>query len=81
LTIEQIPQLGGKTGTRARSASLGDTLSFVNIPEIPFKKPLVNFYFKRPDEIFVPDLVRILIKHDESIGCATIRPNELADSG
>jgi hypothetical protein len=35
--IEQIPQLDGETGARARSASVGYTLYFANIPEITIK--------------------------------------------
>jgi hypothetical protein len=43
-TIEQIPQLGGETGTRARSALVGYTLYFANIPEISFKdRWLISF--------------------------------------
>jgi hypothetical protein len=44
LTIEQIPQLGGETGTRTRSALVGYTLYFANILEISFKNRwLISF--------------------------------------
>jgi hypothetical protein len=32
--IEQIPQLDDEIGARARSAKVGNTLYFANIPEI-----------------------------------------------
>jgi hypothetical protein len=35
--IKQIPQLGGKTGTRARSALVGYSFYFANIPKISLK--------------------------------------------
>jgi hypothetical protein len=34
LTIEQVPQLDDEIGTRARSAWVGNTLYFANIPGI-----------------------------------------------
>jgi hypothetical protein len=40
-TIEQIPQLGGEIGTRARSALVDYTLYFANTPEISFKNRLL----------------------------------------
>jgi hypothetical protein len=46
--IEQIPQLGGEIGARARSAWVGYTLYFANIPEITCKNlKLINFMSDR----------------------------------
>jgi hypothetical protein len=48
LMIEQIPQLDGETGARARSASVGYTLYFANIPVVTSKNiSLVNFLSDR----------------------------------
>jgi hypothetical protein len=35
--IALIPQLDGESGTRTRSAKVGDTLYFANIPEMAIK--------------------------------------------
>jgi hypothetical protein len=44
LTIEQIPQLDGEIGMRARSVSSGYTLYFANIPGISYSiSKLVKF--------------------------------------
>jgi hypothetical protein len=43
-TIEQIPQLGGENGTRARSALAGDTLYLANSPEISFKNRWLIYF-------------------------------------
>jgi hypothetical protein len=44
LMIEQIPQLDGEIGARARSARAGYTLYFANIPRISNKNcKLFNF--------------------------------------
>jgi hypothetical protein len=51
-TIEQIPQLDRETGTRARSALVGYTLCFANIPEISLKNRSLITFSKRPGEIF-----------------------------
>jgi hypothetical protein len=46
--IAQMPLLDGKTGARARSAWVGYTLHFANIPKIPSKNiMLVSFLSDR----------------------------------
>jgi hypothetical protein len=50
LVIEQIPQLGGKIDARARSAWVGYTLYFANIPEITNKNLKFRLFSKRPGE-------------------------------
>jgi hypothetical protein len=50
--LERIPQLDDEIGARARSARVGHTLSFANIPEIFNKKLCVNRISKRPGELF-----------------------------
>jgi hypothetical protein len=44
LMIEPIPQLGGETGARARSALLDDTLYFAYSPEIAHKNRKLLFF-------------------------------------
>jgi hypothetical protein len=50
--IEQIPQLDGETGARARSAWAGYTLHFANIPGISSKNRKLVSLSKRPGEMF-----------------------------
>jgi hypothetical protein len=42
--IEQIPQLDGESGARARSAWVGYTLHFTNISGITFKNRKLIYY-------------------------------------
>ena len=52
LMIEQISQLEDKIGARARSARVGNTLYFANVPGIFYKKLCVNRISKPSGKIF-----------------------------
>jgi len=43
--IEQIPQMGGDTGARARSAMPGDILHFADIPGFSMKSSELEHFF------------------------------------
>jgi len=43
--IEQIPQMGGETGTRAGSAVPGDILHFTDIPGFSMKSSELERFF------------------------------------